>query len=352
MLGYEIAPEGGRLLVKPAEAEQVLASFAVAAHCSTLTGAVRQVRAQGFTAKQWTSQAGKSHGGGLLLTSTLQLLLSNVLYRGDISHKGTIYPGEQEAIVSRELWQEVNTKLKLGRDQTPQRSRVETLLGGVLRCGRCDRLLKTSFTRRQGRRHLYYVCRAGKTGESGCSQRPVACADLDASLEQQLERLSGPGEARFELPQRVRAVSYHSASRQVTVELRDASRFDYRLPVPSRVGVANHQEKSVSAGSTPRISRLLALALKFERLVSEGVVRNYRELAELGHMSRPRLCQLMRLTQLAPSIQEKLLFLPATQQRPDRICERQLRFSSGVLDWEKQRELFRTWEAEWDQKAP
>jgi hypothetical protein len=41
----------------------------------------------------------------------LGALLGNVQYKGMISHKGTLYPGEQEPLVSSELWEEVNRKL-------------------------------------------------------------------------------------------------------------------------------------------------------------------------------------------------------------------------------------------------
>ena len=139
----------------------------------------------------------------------------------------------------------------------------------------------------------------------------------------------------------VHAVIYHSGTRRVAVELRDASRLEYVLPLPARRGVRYRGEDAVSHGRTPRISRLIALAIRFERLLSEGAIRNYRELAEVGHVSRPRLTQIMRLAQLAPEIQEQLLFLPCTMQGPDRVVEKQLRYIAGIIDWEKQKELFR-----------
>jgi hypothetical protein len=89
---------------------------------------------------------------------------------------------------------------------------------------------------------------------------------------------------------------------------------------------------------------LLALALRFESLMNEGTVRNYRELAEVGHVSRPRLSQIMQLAQLAPEIQEQVLFLPPTLEGPDRMFERQLRLIARVLDWEEQKELFHTFQ--------
>jgi hypothetical protein len=85
---------------------------------------------------------------------------------------------------------------------------------------------------------------------------------------------------------------------------------------------------------------LLALALKFEGLVAAGVVRNYRELAQAGHVSRARLSQILQLNHLAPEIQEQLLFLPPTRGS-DRLLERHVRSLARVVDWQKQRALFR-----------
>jgi hypothetical protein len=346
VLGYDVAPEGGRLVINAAEAEQVRAIFSVCAACSTMTEALRAVRARSWMAKQWTSERGKQHGGQPLGMSTLKLLLTNVLYRGDISHKGTVYPGEHEAIVSRELWAEVNGKLRLSRTVTRSHVKVETWLENLLACAQCGGLLRTSFTRRQGQRHVYYVCRAGKKRNPACPQAPVACLDLDGSLRERLERMRGALPDAVAIQQLLHSVSYDSVTRCVSVELRDGSRFEYLLPLPVRPGVRQSEQDQKLGGRTPHVSRLVALAIKFQSLVSSGTVRNYRELAEVGHVSRPRLSQIMKLAQLAPEIQEKLLFLPPTFEGPDRVFERHLRFLASVIDWEKQKELFRSFEAD------
>ena len=80
----------------------------------------------------------------------------------------------------------------------------------------------------------------------------------------------------------------------------------------------------------PRVSRLMALAIKFERLVRDGTVHNYRELADAGQISRARMSQIMRLSDLAPEIQEELLFLPNTITGPDRFLEKQLATSRSI----------------------
>ncbi|MGI9071903.1 MAG: hypothetical protein ACR2JB_11475 [Bryobacteraceae bacterium] len=144
------------------------------------------------------------------------------------------------------------------------------------------------------------------------------------------------------LEQSVEHVSYDSNTREVLVTLRDASRFQYLLPVANRPGVRHRSEQRVQQGRVARVSRLMALAIKFQRLVDQGSVRNYAELAALGHVTRPRLCQIMMLANLAPMIQEALLFLPKTLRGPDCVTERQLRHIARSVDWEEQQRLFRS----------
>ncbi|MCO6436928.1 MAG: hypothetical protein J5J06_07560 [Phycisphaerae bacterium] len=94
-------------------------------------------------------------------------------------------------------------------------------------------------------------------------------------------------------------------------------------------------------GRVPRISRLIALAIRMKKLVDAGEVSDYAELARLGHVTRARLTQLMNLTLLAPDIQEEVLFLPPVESGRDPIRELQLRPITLVPDWRKQRRMWR-----------
>jgi hypothetical protein len=96
----------------------------------------------------------------------------------------------------------------------------------------------------------------------------------------------------------------------------------------------------VEPGSTPRLSRLMALAIRFDKLVREGAVRDYAELARLGHVTRARLTQIMDLLNLAPDIQEEVLFLPRTLPGQGAISERQMRPIARISDWHKQRRMW------------
>ena len=70
------------------------------------------------------------------------------------------------------------------------------------------------------------------------------------------------------------------------------------------------ERPTAPAGRVPRLSRLMALAIRLEGLISTGQVRDYAELARLGHVSRARVTQIMNLLFLAPDIQESIVVLP------------------------------------------
>jgi len=97
---------------------------------------------------------------------------------------------------------------------------------------------------------------------------------------------------------------------------------------------------SAPAGRVPRVSRLMALAIKFDQLIRDGVVSDQAELARLGHVTRARLTQIMNLLSLAPDIQEQILFLPATERGRDAVTEKQLRPIAAETDWRMQRRMW------------
>lgn len=93
-------------------------------------------------------------------------------------------------------------------------------------------------------------------------------------------------------------------------------------------------------GRIPRITKLMALAIRLDQLIRDGVVADQAELARLGYVSRARLTQIMNLLQLAPDIQEEILMLPRNQDRRDLITERDLRLVAATLCWQKQRKAW------------
>jgi len=107
-----------------------------------------------------------------------------------------------------------------------------------------------------------------------------------------------------------------------------------------RVATDHQPDNATAPGRVPRLARLLALAIRFEDLISTGAVASYAELARLGHVTRARITQITNLLHLAPDIQEQILFLPLTQHGRDPLHLAQVLPIAVVVDWQQQRQLW------------
>ncbi len=89
----------------------------------------------------------------------------------------------------------------------------------------------------------------------------------------------------------------------------------------------------------PRITKIMALAIRLDQLIKSGQVTDQAELARIGHVSRARLTQIMDLNLLAPDIQEMLLSLTAVRDIVQ-TTERELRPIIATHSWKLQRMMY------------
>ncbi len=111
----------------------------------------------------------------------------------------------------------------------------------------------------------------------------------------------------------------------------------------SGAGVQQRQERTEPKqpiAAVPRISKLMALAIHFDRLLRSGEIADVNELAEFCHVTQPRISQILALNMLAPEIQEQLLFLPEAVSGGPVIRERMLRPIAAEVDWRRQRKIW------------
>jgi hypothetical protein len=152
-----------------------------------------------------------------------------------------------------------------------------------------------------------------------------------ARLESSAEQTGCAGESVRQLVERI---TYDRGQQLVRLAVRaEFGGEEIELPLV-RLG---HKAKR---GRLPRITRLMALAVRGEELLRTGVVQNYAELARLGIVSRPRMTQVMNLLNLAPEIQEEVLFWPEVEAGPEPVSERALRRLPGVMSWDDQLEIW------------
>lgn len=128
----------------------------------------------------------------------------------------------------------------------------------------------------------------------------------------------------------------------MTTGLQVKRRFHVRKGSRGRNDLCEGKAPKAASGRVPRVSRLMALAIRFDQLIRDGDVTDRAELARLGHVTRARLTQIMNLLNLAPDIQEQVLDLPRVESGREPLTERQLRPIAAVANWRKQR---RSWKA-------
>ena len=104
-----------------------------------------------------------------------------------------------------------------------------------------------------------------------------------------------------------------------------------RLQIASRTRPSRPQP----VGRVPRVARMLALAHHFDRLIAQGVVKDYAEIARLTQLSRARVTQIMTLKFLAPAIQEEIAWLPNSRKK-DGLLEKDVRRIALMPEWEQQ----------------
>ena len=94
-------------------------------------------------------------------------------------------------------------------------------------------------------------------------------------------------------------------------------------------------------GRIPRVSRLMALAIKLDGLLRSGEITSQRELAAIANVTPARVTQILNLLHLAPELQEALVNLPPVVSGRDTLTERQLRRVSSLSCWRQQATLWR-----------
>ena len=202
VLGYDVDPAGGRLMVNQTEARRVRDIFALFRQHHSLSAVVAELARRRWKTKSWKSQNGTAHAGRVFAKASLRRLLTNAVYTGMVEHRGATYAGEQASIVEPSLWQEVNAKLRGDpRAGTPTiRTPQNALLAGVLICNSCQRPMIPTYTVKPGRRYRYYVCQAARqNGWSSCPTKSVPARMIEDSVLDQLRTALRSQETRQQL---------------------------------------------------------------------------------------------------------------------------------------------------------
>jgi site-specific DNA recombinase len=197
LLGYDVDPNGSKLVVNADEAERVRAIFALYLERRSLLAIVGELDRRGWVGKRWTTRKGKERGGKPFTKASLSKLLTNVTYLGKLRYKDEIHEGEHEAIVDAELWRKVQALLEHnGRaGGSAARNKFGALLKGLLRCVPCGYAMTPTHATKGGnagqKRYRYYVCcQAQKRGWSNCPSPSVPASEIERFVVEQIRSVA------------------------------------------------------------------------------------------------------------------------------------------------------------------
>jgi site-specific DNA recombinase len=202
VLGYDVDPAGGRLIVNEKESRRVRDTFALFIQHRSLLAVVAELARRRWRTKSRTSKNGTAHTGRAFTRASLHRLLNNAVYAGMVEHRGSMYPGEHPSIIDPSMWQEVNAELRAGRrtETGAIRKPQNALLAGLLLCQSCQRPMVPTYTAKPGRRYRYYVCQAARQkGWSSCPTKSVPASMIEDSVLDQLREALSLQETREQL---------------------------------------------------------------------------------------------------------------------------------------------------------
>ena len=94
-------------------------------------------------------------------------------------------------------------------------------------------------------------------------------------------------------------------------------------------------------GKVPTVSRMMALAIFYEKLIKEGKIKSVSDIGRLENIAQQRVSQVMSLLLLSPKLQEELLTLPRQYRNTCRISTEQAINIAREIGFERQEELFK-----------
>ncbi|MBP9907731.1 MAG: recombinase family protein [Rhodoferax sp.] len=196
-LGYDVANR--LLVVNETEAQLVRRIFGEMLTIGSTTRIAQGLAIEGITTKSWTTQDGQVRSGTSMDKKYLFKLLRNRIYLGELSHKGSWFPGAHAAIIDHGLWGQVHEVLARNPHvrsvETQTRESTEALLRGLLFGPSGDPMYPT-YASKNKRKYRYYVSKAEmRFGAAGKTHERIPAAEVEAATVNQVKTVLSSPEA-------------------------------------------------------------------------------------------------------------------------------------------------------------
>ncbi len=187
--GYDYDSNDGILKINEYEAMQVREVFDLFINRMPIFTIMTHMNNKGYRTKygEWKEQ-------------TIRGMLQRRLYIGEIVHKGAIYEGQHEAIISKEIFDKAQ-KIFAERDIKFENRKVgrayKSPLGGIIYCGHCGSRyhFRSGAVNKDGSRRNYYICYSRSKGDKkyikdpNCRNKNYRDKELDAIIFDEIRKL-------------------------------------------------------------------------------------------------------------------------------------------------------------------
>lgn len=157
-LGYDVVDK--KLVINNEEAERVNYIFRQYVGCGALSKLREHLKLNKVYTKCWVSKSGIKKGGKLMSVSMLARMLRDKVYIGKVENKktGEVYKGVHKSIVSKELYDNVQTLLGSVKEKTSKEVNKETfMLSGKIINTNGDILKNHKSSKYKEKKYRYYT---------------------------------------------------------------------------------------------------------------------------------------------------------------------------------------------------
>jgi len=150
------------LTINELEAKTVRAIFDLFLKLKNVREVQKELARLKLRTKHYSVQRGRAVGDLPFARGHIYKILSNPIYRGEITHKGVNHPGQHPGLISDTIWTAVQTQLAANNHANRSRPNAKStnLLAGLIFDANDNRLVSSHATK-NGKRYRYYITSDG-----------------------------------------------------------------------------------------------------------------------------------------------------------------------------------------------
>lgn len=352
-LGYDLDRVNHKLVVNPKEATLVKEIFDLYLEKRSLLSVAIALNGKGYTTKSYTAADGKKFGSVKFKSTSIQLIIKNPYYIGKVGYHGQLYQGDQERIVSDEIFQKAHQILADNRRERKVAGITSNvgLLNSILRCKACSSTMYYIYSMKGKNKYYYYLCmNAQKRGYKSCPTRLVAAQVMENRFMEFLRtmakdpRIEAKAWEKLTLEEKIpilksiaKVAQYDANNESLEIVLHKGDKsHQFALKLAELKHIPHHR-RQIEVSKEPLVRQNLILGYQIDEVAKERN-RSLKEISNWLGMNHPRICQIVNMLLLSPKIQEEILL--SDNKALFNIPEYKLRDVISEASWEKQQEIW------------